>query len=320
MTLDPQAAAQLDARCKVVLPDQGECFGVFGDRIRYILTSEDTDAQFALLEAETPVGSGPPLHVHAREDGFFLVQSGHYEFEIGNQRIEAGPGDMVFAPRDVPHTFWVAGNEPGRTLNCVWPGGHDHYFRSCSKEFDTGAPDVQKISRIGNEHGVTFLTPEGVADHMAQRQCDASLQTRVVHENEGERVDVGDSQVRFLLTQADTCGACALLELTMQPDSSVALHVHSREDEVFIVQSGCYRFQLGKEHIEAGPQTVIYAARGVPHAFHLAGEEPGRMLVLAMPGAFEEYWRRCAKLGITPHTRDAKQVGAEYGLSHRPVL
>jgi hypothetical protein len=31
MTLDPRAAhsaAQLDARCKVVLPDQGECFGV----------------------------------------------------------------------------------------------------------------------------------------------------------------------------------------------------------------------------------------------------------------------------------------------------
>jgi mannose-6-phosphate isomerase-like protein (cupin superfamily) len=323
MTLDPraaQSAAQLDARCKVVLPDQGECFGAFGDRIRYILTSEDTDAQFALMETETPIGSGPPLHVHAREDGFFLVQSGHYEFEIGGERIEARPGDLVFAPRDVPHTFWVAGKEPGRTINCVWPGGHDHYFRSCSKEFDTGAPDVHKISRIGNEHGVTFLTPEGVTDHMAQRQCEAGLQTRVLNQGEGERATVGDSQVRFILTQADTGGACALLELTMQPGSNVALHVHSCEDEVFIVQSGCYEFQLGNERVQAGPQTVIYAARGVPHAFHVDGEEPGHVLVFTMPGAFEEYWRRCAELGIAPHSPDAEQLGGKYGLSHRLTL
>jgi mannose-6-phosphate isomerase-like protein (cupin superfamily) len=146
------------------------------------------------------------------------------------------------------------------------------------------------------------------------------LQTRVVHDTEGDRAAVGDSQVRFLFTQADTCGACALLELTMQPGSSVARHVHSREDEVFIVQTGCYRFQLGEEHVEAGPQAVIYAARGVPHSFHVSGEEPGRMLVLTMPGAFEAYWRRCAELGITPYSRNAEQLGAEYGLSHQPVL
>jgi mannose-6-phosphate isomerase-like protein (cupin superfamily) len=323
MTLDPRAAraaAQLHTPCRVVLPDQGECFEVFGDRIRYILTSEDTNAQFSLLEAETPAGSGPPLHVHAREDGFFFVQSGHYEFEIGGERIEARPGDLVFAPRDVPHTFWVGGNVPGRVLTCVWPGGYDHFFRSCSKEFDTGAPDVHKISRIGVEHGVTFLTPEGVADHMAQRQCDASLQTRIVHESEGGRAAVGDSQVRFILTQADTGGACALLELTTQPGSNVALHAHSHEDEVFIVQKGCYRFQLGEKHIEAGPQTVIYAARGVSHSFQVEGEESGHMLVLTMPGAFEEYWRRCVQFGIAPHSGEAEQLDEEYGLSHKPAL
>jgi mannose-6-phosphate isomerase-like protein (cupin superfamily) len=323
MNLDPSVArpaAQLNTPCKVVLPDQGECFGVFGDRIRYILTSEDTDAQFALMEAETPVGSGPPLHVHAREDEFFFVQSGHYEFEIGGERIAARPGDLVFAPRNVPHTFWVGGNEPGRVLTGVWPGGYDHFFRSCSKEFDTGAPDTHKISRIGNKHGVTFLTPEGVADHMAQRQCDAGLQTRFVHEGEGERATVGDSEVRFILTEADTGGTCALLELTMQPGSHAALHTHSREDEVFIVRSGCFEFQLGKGCIQAGPHTVVYAARGVPHAFRVEGEEPGQMLVLTMPGAFEAYWRRCAEFGITPHSRDAEQLDEEYGLSYQPVL
>jgi hypothetical protein len=50
------------------------------------------------------------------------------------------------------------------------------------------------------------------------------------------------------------------------------------------------------------------------------GEEPGHVLVFTMPGAFEEYWRRCAELRIAPHSPDAEQLGGKYGLSHRLTL
>ncbi|HEX8237131.1 MAG TPA: cupin domain-containing protein [Abditibacteriaceae bacterium] len=315
MTLDPVAAPST-AQCKVVLPDLGECFEVFGDRIRNVLTSQDTNDRFAVIEAQTPAGSGPPLHVNSREDGLFIVQNGRYEFEIGSERIEAAPGAVVFIPREVPHTFWVAGNEPGRVLTCVWPGGYDRFFRCCSREFDTGAPDIHNVFRIGSEHGVTFLTAEGAEAHMAQRERGVGLQTRVVHASEGENAALEGSQVRFVLTAADTAGQCALLEMTAQPGCGAPLHTHSREDEVFIVQSGCYQFQLGDRNLEAGPQTVIYAACGVPHAFRVMSAEPGQMLVLTVPGAFEQYWRRCGEFGVAPDSGTAAEIGAEFGLSY----
>jgi mannose-6-phosphate isomerase-like protein (cupin superfamily) len=302
-----------------VLPDQGECFGVFGDRIRYILTSEDTDAQFDLLELRRRLARGRRCTCTRVKTGSSSCKVGTTNSRSAASALRPGRRSGLCAARRTAHFLGGRKRTRGEQSTAYGRAATITIFELL-QEFDTGAPDVHKISRIGNEHGVTFLTPEGVTDHMAQRQCEAGLQTRFLNQGEGERATVGDSQVRFILTQADTGGACALLELTMQPGSNVALHVHSCEDEVFIVQSGCYEFQLGNERVQAGPQTVIYAARGVPHAFQVEGEESGHMLVLTMPGAFEEYWRRCVQFGIAPHSGEAEQLDEEYGLSHKPAL
>jgi len=47
----------------------------------------------------------------------------------GAEELEAGPGDLIFKPRPVPHTFWNAGDEPARLLELISPAGFEHYFR-----------------------------------------------------------------------------------------------------------------------------------------------------------------------------------------------
>ena len=42
---------------------------------------------------------------------------------LGDDVVEAGPGELVFKPRGQWHTFWNAGDEPCRILEIISPAG-----------------------------------------------------------------------------------------------------------------------------------------------------------------------------------------------------
>ena len=50
------------------------------------------------------IGDGASLHVH-EYDEIFIIRRGHALFTVGGERIEAGPGDVVFGPAHIPHKF-----------------------------------------------------------------------------------------------------------------------------------------------------------------------------------------------------------------------
>jgi gentisate 1,2-dioxygenase len=47
---------------------------------------------------------------------------------LGDDVLEAGPGDLVFKPRDEWHTFWNAGDDPCRILEIIAPAGFERFF------------------------------------------------------------------------------------------------------------------------------------------------------------------------------------------------
>jgi hypothetical protein len=47
---------------------------------------------------------------------------------LGDDVLEAGPGDLVFKPRGEWHTFWNAGDEPCRILELIAPAGFERFF------------------------------------------------------------------------------------------------------------------------------------------------------------------------------------------------
>lgn len=49
-------------------------------------------------------GTGPKLHRHPYEETF-VVEVGDVLFTVGEETIEAGPGDVVVVPAGVPHKF-----------------------------------------------------------------------------------------------------------------------------------------------------------------------------------------------------------------------
>lgn len=69
-----------------------------------------TDAT-VLFYATDEIGAGPVLHVHTYDE-IFIVREGRALFTIGDQKVEAEAGDILFGPANVPHKFANLG--PGR--------------------------------------------------------------------------------------------------------------------------------------------------------------------------------------------------------------
>ena len=125
---------------------------------RYVLASDATDGRFALIEHTlAPRALAAPMHTHEREDEYSFVLTGRLGAQIGENLVEAGPGDLVFKPRGVPHAFWNPGDEEARVLEIISPGGFESYFADLAPELArAGAPDVQALAAIRTRYGLTM--------------------------------------------------------------------------------------------------------------------------------------------------------------------
>lgn len=88
------------------------------------VTGQQLGANVTLLFFSTDEpGEGPALHVHDYDE-VFVIRAGRALFTIGEQKIEASAGDVLFGPAGVPHKFHNLG--PGRLettdihLSPVW--------------------------------------------------------------------------------------------------------------------------------------------------------------------------------------------------------
>ena len=124
--------------------------------------AERTAGSVVFGEARLPPRtSGPGLHVHTREDEAVFVISGVMTFVVGDRRFESGAGELVWLPREVPHTFANLGDEPTWAFGTTTPAGLEGMFAEQGEYFARlqGPPDPAVIADIGARYGVTALGP-----------------------------------------------------------------------------------------------------------------------------------------------------------------
>ena len=133
---------------------------IYRDQIKVKLSGADTGGTYAIVESTTQPQSGPPLHRHSLEDESFYVLEGQYTFEVDGQRILAGPGTALFAPRGTVHTFMNVGSTPGRMLTVVQPAGLDSFFVDMDAAVaNEKAPDFVQLAAIYKQYGLELLGP-----------------------------------------------------------------------------------------------------------------------------------------------------------------
>lgn len=144
---------------KVVRPGAGRTVDVLGDRVRLVLGGADTGGAYAIVEQASEPGSGPPLHLHHREEEAFYILEGEYEFKVGEQVIRATSGTYLFAPRGIPHTFKCVGTMSGRVQATITPAGFENFFVEVSGLAAQGPPDLEKVVALARTYGLEILGP-----------------------------------------------------------------------------------------------------------------------------------------------------------------
>jgi quercetin dioxygenase-like cupin family protein len=136
--------------------------------LTFLATGEETRGQFALMEQVARKGNVPPRHIHHREDETFYVVEGEMTFFVGDETIKATPGTMVFAPRDIAHSFTID-SEQVRMLVMVAPAGAEGFFKECSipaasmtlpPPAETPYAEIQKMMALAPTYGFEFLPPK----------------------------------------------------------------------------------------------------------------------------------------------------------------
>jgi mannose-6-phosphate isomerase-like protein (cupin superfamily) len=150
------------------------------------------------------------------------------------------------------------------------------------------------------------------------------LQGAHVAPGEGEALWIGGECLAFKLPGADTAGAVALLEDTVQPGYGPPPHIHLHENEVFYVLSGEFTFTVDDQTIAAPVGTVATVPRGVLHTFQNVGAEPGKLLAVVWPAvAFEAF---VSEVGTPeppagpPDIEKLLQAAARHGIAVPPVV
>src|SRR5919202_592565 len=98
----------------------------YGGQVAVQLTGDATDGRVGMWVWDAHRGAASPVHVHSREDEYFLVVDGRARLFVGDGRIDAGPGDLVVLPRGVPHAYLIV-SETARLVGMASPGGFESF-------------------------------------------------------------------------------------------------------------------------------------------------------------------------------------------------
>jgi quercetin dioxygenase-like cupin family protein len=105
---------------------------------------------------------------------------------------------------------------------------------------------------------------------------------------QGRTVAVVGDVYRFMATGEDTGGKYALCEAIVPPGGGPPPHIHSREEEGFLILEGEITFTINGERVVAKPGTFANMPIGTPHSFKNESGQPAKMLILVAPAGLEQ--------------------------------
>jgi mannose-6-phosphate isomerase-like protein (cupin superfamily) len=153
---------------RVLRSDEGRALWFLGNLVTVKASAEDTSGRATVVEFLNPPGFGPPLHRHLHEDEMFLVLEGEARFLCGGEELAAGPGDFVFLPAGLAHSFLVGPGGPLRTLQITTPGGFEDFAAAVGEPAaerrlpEPGPIDPAALAHAAQLHGVEILGPPPV--------------------------------------------------------------------------------------------------------------------------------------------------------------
>ncbi|MBV2363324.1 cupin domain-containing protein [Streptomonospora nanhaiensis] len=105
-----------------------------------------------------------------------------------------------------------------------------------------------------------------------------------------------NTELEVILRGEQTGGRFFMIrQRAMRPEDAPPFHLHTREDEIWLVNSGRFRFWIGGESLatattyDVGPGAVVYGPRDVAHSFQPL-DGAGDVTILWGPADSQSYF------------------------------
>ena len=101
--------------------------GLVGDTYTILLSGDDTDGRYCLIDMHIPPGGGPPPHRHDFEESFTILE-GEIEAIFRNEKSFVRAGETIHIPANAPHSFTNTSERAVRLLCICAPAGQEELF------------------------------------------------------------------------------------------------------------------------------------------------------------------------------------------------
>ncbi|GAB2873635.1 cupin domain-containing protein [Hymenobacter ruber] len=99
-----------------------EHYRMMGFDLYLKVSAKDSDGQVSVFSGEYRKHDGPPLHVHYQQDEEFYITEGEFLVQVGEEKFTLKAGDLIFLPRNIPHTFLTL-SETAKMVFMTHPSG-----------------------------------------------------------------------------------------------------------------------------------------------------------------------------------------------------
>ena len=101
-------------------------------RVKIVVPASIGDDRISVLKHWAPFQDSPPLHIHDSEDEVFHVLSGRIRFSVDDRSVILEAGDILMAPKGIPHSYIVESQEGAQWITVTTGGRGSSSAVACS--------------------------------------------------------------------------------------------------------------------------------------------------------------------------------------------
>jgi mannose-6-phosphate isomerase-like protein (cupin superfamily) len=144
---------------------EGKSLWILGDLLTFKVHEESESV--GIFEVEVPPEGGAGPHLHRTQDETHYVLEGQFEFLLGERKVSAGVGSVVYVPRTTVHAFTNTGTQKGKILFIEGPAGAlERWLEEVGEPVSDpssppqGPPDMDKLQASAQRTGgIEFVEP-----------------------------------------------------------------------------------------------------------------------------------------------------------------
>lgn len=147
----PVPPDNLKRSLKTARPDSDQGlphFGLVGDTYTILLSGNDTNGRYCLIDMHILPGGGPPPHRHDFEESFTILE-GEIEATFRGAQAVVRAGETLSIPANAPHSFTNASERTARLLCICAPAGQEEFFAQVGVPVPTRTTAPPKPDKAG---------------------------------------------------------------------------------------------------------------------------------------------------------------------------